>query len=138
MFSVVAQGTSVDLAGLLVEFLKLAGFATLVTVLINVGKTLGWVKDGAAPNISLGFNLVGLVALYALRLFRPDADMGYIDGVLGTLAQIVTLVAGLVVQLGASKLAHKAVQGTPVIGKSFSYECAELLEDDCPEGAERG
>lgn len=101
-------------------FLSLGGVGTLVAALVNALKTVGVVKDGQAQTFSLGFNLVGLVALFALGLFAPDADLAGIDATAAQVAQLLTIVVGLVVQLGGSKIAHSVLKGAPVIGKTFT------------------
>jgi len=110
----------VDLPNLLSQFLALAGVGALLSFLVNVGKTVGLVKDGQAANWVTGLNLAGLVALFVLKVFVPSADIGEIDGLAATIAQIGVLVLGLVTQLLGSKLAHASVRGTWAIGKSFS------------------
>jgi hypothetical protein len=110
----------VDVSGLLSQFLALAGVGAFFAFLVNVGKTVGLVKDGTAPNWVAGLNLAGLVALFVLKVFVPSADIGQLDGLAATIAQIGVLVLGLVTQLLGSKLAHASVRGTWAIGKSFS------------------
>ena len=109
-----------DLSNLVSQFLALAGVGAFFALVINALKVAGVVKDGDAPTWATGLNLVGLVALFLLRVFVPSADIGKLDGVAATVAQIGVLVLGLITQMLGSKLAHFSVKGAPVIGKSYS------------------
>lgn len=105
---------------LLVAFLSLSGFGGLVAVLVNVGKTTGLVKDGKAPIFVTGLNLLGLVILFVVRLVAPEFDLGEVDALAGTFAQVLVVVLSFIVQLGSSKITHSILKGAPVIGKSHS------------------
>jgi len=109
-----------DLSSLLAQFLALAGVGALVALIINVLKVVGVVKDGDAPTWATGANLVGLVILFLLRVFVPQADIGKLDGLAATIAQIGVLVLGLVTQLLASRATHYAVRGAALVGTSYS------------------
>lgn len=116
----------VDLPGLLAMFLSLAGIGAFFAVLINVGKKAGWVKDGDAPAWSMGLNLLGMIALWIVKQFFPSVDVLNVDSIAGQLAQIMTLILGLVVQFAASKGTHAVVKGMPLIG--YSYPSGNLAE----------
>ena len=105
---------------LLPQFLALGGVAALVTALVNVLKQFNVVKDGQASIASLILNVLGFVTLIALKVLAPDFDFTGIDTSAGSIAQILILVLGLVVQLSASQKAHSTLRGLPVIGKSYS------------------
>jgi hypothetical protein len=109
-----------DFNSLLVQWGMLAGFAALIAAIINILKTAGLIKDGQAQSYSAGFNLVGLAALFFLQVYRPDLDVGGLDGNAQQIAEILTIVFGYVVQLGGAKLAHSVLTGIPGIGKSFT------------------
>ena len=109
-----------DLPSLLAQFMALAGVGALVALVVNILKTAGVVKDGDAPTWATGLNLAGLALLFFLKVFAPAADIGHLDGLAATIAQIGVLVLGLLTQLLGSKLGHVAVRGTWVIGKSYS------------------
>lgn len=116
---------TVDLPQLLTSFLALAGFAALVAALINVGKFAGIIADGQAPNVSLALNVVGFAALVIVRIFRPDFDVTATDGVLATVATVLTSVLALLSQLGVSKLINNGIKGLPIIGYSHSRKSME-------------
>ncbi|MFA5035712.1 MAG: hypothetical protein WC479_00855 [Candidatus Izemoplasmatales bacterium] len=111
---------------IVVEVIALAGFAALVALLVNVGKLIGFIKDGDAVKWSGGLNLLGILALFITRLFLPTFDVSGIDQTLLTIATIGTYVLSYVMSLGISKLTHIAVKGLPVIGKSYSLEAKSV------------
>jgi len=105
---------------IVMEIGLLLGFAAFVSLLINVLKFFGVVKDGTADKWVGGFNLLGVLALFAVRIFIPDFDPLPIDSVLGTIAAVGSFVLSYVVTIWGSKITYKAVKGLPVIGKSNS------------------
>lgn len=109
-----------DLSNLVLQFVALAGVGALIAFVVNALKTAGVVKDGTSATWATGFNLLGLVVLFVLRVFVPSADVGKLDGAAATIAQIGVLVLGLITQMLGSKLAHATASGVWLIGKSFS------------------
>lgn len=104
---------------ILALWLSLAGVGAGIALLINIGKTTGVVKDGQAQTWSAGLNLVGIVAVFVLKLVKPDLDWTFIDSQAQVLAEIGTLAFGFVLQLLSAKTTHAAVRNVPVIGKSY-------------------
>lgn len=100
------------------EFATLVGFAALVSVIINVLKMFGVVKDGTADKWVAIFNLVGLIVLVVVRIFFPEFDVAGIDAKLAGLATVASYIISYIVMLLGSKLTYLAVKGLPVIGKS--------------------
>ena len=111
-----------DIATLVSQFTALAGVGALIALLVNILKTFNVVKDGQAPSASLFLNLAGVTALILLRVFRPDLDVAGLDATAAAIASAGVTLFGLFVQLWGSRLAHMAVAGAPVIGKSRSLE----------------
>lgn len=109
-----------DIQALVAQLVALAGFGALVAAVVNALKFFGIVKDGQAPAYTGALNLAGLVALFALKVFAPAADMANLDGIAGQIAQLLTVAFGLFVQLGGSKAAHEALKGAPLFGFSYS------------------
>lgn len=106
----------------LVIVAALGGFSALFSLLINAAKWIGWVKDGQAQQISAGANLVLILVVYFLRLFRPDFDIGTLDPIMAEAAAVGTLVLSYIVQLGIGKATHETVKGLPVVGKSYTLD----------------
>ncbi|MDR3572860.1 MAG: hypothetical protein P4L50_03280 [Anaerolineaceae bacterium] len=105
---------------LFAQFGSLVGYAALVAAIINIGKKVGVVKDGNAQFISTILNLIGLVGLLLLRVFKPDLDIAGLDAAAGQIAVGALVVFGYLVQLAGSKFTHFVLKGTPLIGKSFT------------------
>ena len=105
---------------LLAQWAALVGIAALISVLINVLKLAGVVKDGDAPTWSAGLNLAGLVGLLLLKIFRPEIDLAAIDRQAAALAEVSIVLIGYITQLLSSKLTHLAIKQVPVIGASYS------------------
>jgi len=108
-----------DFNELLTQWSALAGMAALIAVIINLLKLTGLVKDGDAQTWSAALNLLGLAALFVLRVIRPDVDPGRVDEQLGALAKIAMLIIAYISQLLTSKATHLAVKHIPLIGTSL-------------------
>lgn len=109
-----------EINALVLQLAALAGFGALVAALVNIGKQIGIVKDGQAPTYSTGLNLIGLVVLFALKVFAPEVSVEGLDATAAQVAQLLTVAFGLIVQLGGAQFAHGLLRGVPVVGKSFS------------------
>jgi len=107
---------------LISTFLALAGVGSLIAVLVNIGKTVGLVKDGQAPTWSAALNLAGLIALFVLQLLGKSDLVPALDNQAGALASVLTALFAFIWQLIVSLKAHGALKGTRIIGKSFSAE----------------
>ncbi len=107
-----------DFTELLTQWSALVGTAALIAVVINLLKLLGVVKDGDAQTWSAALNLLGLAALFLLKVIRPDIDPGQVDQQLEGLAKIALLIIGYITQLLTSKTTHLAVKNVPLIGTS--------------------
>jgi len=105
---------------LIAQFATLIGFAALVSVVINILKMVGVVKDGTADKWIAGFNLAGLIALAVAKMFIPSFDAGGVDTQLGAIAQVAAYILSYVGMLLGSKLTYTATRGLPVVGKSNS------------------
>ena len=105
---------------LLVVWAGLAGFAALIAFLINILKVIGWVKDDQAQTWSAGLNILGLAGLLAAGIWFPDLDIEGLDAQVAQFVNVGMVVFTYVIQLLSSKVAHIAVRGATVIGKSFS------------------
>lgn len=98
---------------------SLGGLSALFTFLVNIGKYVGIVKDGTSSTWHTGLNLVALVVLFAAPAL--SLDIPHLDGVAQQVAQIGTLILGLVVQIKAGQATHDTVAGRlPVLGYSYT------------------
>ena len=107
---------------LLATLAGLSGFAAFVAAFVNIGKSIGFVKDGTAANWSAGINLVGLIALFVTGVVGVDLDLIGIDAQLAAFAEIALVIFGYITQLIGSKVFHEALRWVkaPFIGKSNS------------------
>lgn len=116
------------LAEIVVFVASLVGFAALITLLINVAKFLGWVKEGDAAKYAAGANLVLTLVVYGFKLFRPDFDFMQVDPIVQEAATVGTLIFTYILQLFGSQFTHETVRGLPIVGKSFSFDREEEFE----------
>ena len=109
---------------------SLVGFSMLVSIIVNVLKFFNVVKDDTAATWVAGFNLVGVLALYAAMKLIPDFNVMPIDSALQEVAIIATYIFSFVVMLFGSKLTHMKLKGLPLIGFSNSPgEKTKLFEE---------
>jgi hypothetical protein len=116
----------------LLEFAALLGFAALLAVVINTLKFFKVIADGQAQKWSLFGNLLGILALYIFRLFRPDLPITGVDAILLEIATVGTYVLSIVSQLWVTKTTNSVVRGLPVIGKSYSLDAAKKIIEATP------
>lgn len=109
-----------ELTALITQLATLAGVGALIALIVNIGKTIGLIKDGQAQNYVAGLNLFALIIMTALKVFRPDLDLIALDSTASQIAATGLVVFGLVVQISGSKWAHEALRGVPLVGKSFT------------------
>lgn len=107
---------------------SLVGFSALITLLINVAKWIGWIQDGQAQKYSAGANLILILAVYFLKLFRPDFNITTLDPIMAEAAAVGTLIFSYILQLGFGKMTHETVKGLPIVGKSFSLDQQKFFE----------
>jgi hypothetical protein len=110
-----------DVNGLVAQFAVLAGVAAFIAMLLNAFKSFGWLPDGIAAQVSVGLNLVGIVVLFLLDVFKPEL-VAKVDNIAGILAQIGVYLIALVIASGISKFTHYALRGFPVIGFSYTLK----------------
>lgn len=99
-------------------FAGLAGLGGLISVLVNLLKAIGLVKDGTSEQWVQGFNLVAFIAVAVVYFMKVQVDWAQIDGWLEVLATFL----GFVVQLFGSKVTYAVTRGAPVIGFSYSKQ----------------
>lgn len=114
-----------DLNTLLTTFAGFIGIASFLSVVINVGKRLEWIKDGDAGKASAIGNLVFFVAFVLAKLFVPQFDFIGFDGVLEGLASIGIGVLAFITQLKTSNFTYNALKEynhNPIVSLlSYSY-----------------
>lgn len=109
---------------IMLGFASLVGVSKLVTVLVNLLKLTGLVKDGTSAQWAAALNLIAFIALVLFGVFRPDLTMELLDGYAGQIAAVLLFVLGFITQIVGSKTGHDALRSAnvPLIGKSFSRD----------------
>ena len=113
-----------------VQVAALVGFSMLITLLINVAKWIGWVKEGYADKVAAGANLILILVVYGFKLFKPEFDFMTLDPIVQEAATVGTLIFTYILQLFGGQLTHAVVRGLPVVGKSYSLEREEFFEEN--------
>ena len=103
-------------------FASLVGFPALIAACVNIAKSYGWLNDGSAPKVVFWVNIVGFVAVGAMYFTGNLPLINQIDTQLGSLATFLLTLAAFVSQLGAAKVFHAGLRGSPLIGKSYSLK----------------
>jgi uncharacterized protein involved in response to NO len=114
-----------DITLIVSQLVSLIGVGALGAAIVNVLKAVGVVKDGQAGVWQTGLQVLALAGLFYLNVFRPDevaALLPQLDAFAAGLAQTLTMLAGLFVQIGGAQWAHGVLKrlGLPLLSKSFS------------------
>jgi hypothetical protein len=113
------------LADLFTALKSLTGVSLLISALINALKTTGIIKNGDAPAWSVGFNLAGMILLFALQLLGKADLVPVLNAQAGGLSQVLTALVAFAYQIFVTRMTHENVlSGLPVIGKSYSGRAA--------------
>lgn len=108
-----------NITDLLALLLSLGGFGGFIAFLVNALKAFNIVKEETTTYWITGFNLLGLVVLFALGIFKPDM-IAPADKLLAALAQVGMIVLGLLFPNAISRATHALFRGVPLVGTSFS------------------
>jgi len=96
----------------------LAGLGGFISVLVNLLKLVGVVKDGTSEKWVQGLNFAAFVIVSVIYFANITVNWGEVDSLLVILSTFI----GFVLQIFGSKLTYAATKGMPVIGYSFSKE----------------
>lgn len=95
----------------------LAGLGGFISVLVNLLKLVGIVKDGTSEKWFQILNLLAFVGVMVVYLLQIQMDWGKLDDWLILLSALI----GYVVQILGGQLTYQTIGGkAPVIGFSFS------------------
>jgi hypothetical protein len=95
-------------------FASLAGVASAVTVLVQLFKWAGLVKDGSSSNWTSTLNLIAFIVLVSFRIFQPSIAVDVLDGYAAKVAEIAMFALGLFVQMTTSKPVYDALKKAQV------------------------
>ena len=105
---------------MLEEILKLiagmAGLGAFVSMLINLLKAVGLVKDGQADKAFKIADLIVFVIVMVIYLTKTPVDWSQVDEWL----VLLTALLGYVVSVFSGEFTHDTIKGTPLIGYSYS------------------
>jgi len=95
----------------------LTGLGGLVSVIVNLLKAVGVVKDGTSETWFQILNLAAFIGVAVIYFVQVNIDWGQLDQWLILLSTLL----GYVLQILGGKLTYKAIGGkAPLIGYSFS------------------
>jgi len=103
----------------------LAGLGGFVSILINLLKLIGLIKDGQSNVWYQSISLIIFVAVAVVYFIKAPVDWATVDGWL----KLLTSVLGFVVQILGGQLTYTALKGAPVVGFSYS-EKAEIKTEN--------
>jgi hypothetical protein len=98
---------------------SLASLGGLISVIVNILKRVGVIKDGTSDMWYQGINLVVFIAVAIVYFLKTPVDWGNIDGYLKLLGTVL----GFVIQMLGGQVTYTVIKGTPLIG--FSFEKAK-------------
>ena len=105
---------------MLEEILKLiagmAGLGAFTSMLINLLKVAGLVKDGQSEEAFKIADLVIFVIVAIIYLTKTPIDWAQVDEWL----VLLTALLGYVVSVFSGEITHDTIKGTPLIGYSYS------------------
>ena len=98
----------------------LAGYAALVTAIVNALKTFGAIKDGQATVVVSLLQVLGVVLVIVSGVF--GFKLGEIDSVLALVSNLLVALTAIIAGVGWSKIWHYVFKAAklPVVSKSFS------------------
>lgn len=94
----------------------MAGLGAFVSMLINLLKAIGLVKDGQADKAFKIADLIVFVIVMVIYLTKTPVDWAQVDEWL----VLLTALFGYVVSVLGGQLTHSTIKGTPLIGYSYS------------------
>jgi len=93
----------------------LTGLGTLVSVLINIGKTFGIVKDGTSDIWYKGLSILVFIVIAVFYWLETPVEWMQVDSWLKAAATIL----GLLLQVLGGKAGYTILRGAPIIGYSY-------------------
>ena len=111
---------------MLEEILKIiagmAGLGAFTSMLINLLKVAGLVKDGQADKAFKVADLIVFVAVMVVYLVKVQVDWTQVNEWL----VLLTALLGYVVSVFSGEFTHETIKGTPVIGYSYSEKKTKI------------
>ena len=90
------------------------GLGTLITVLVGLGKMLGWVPEDTGGKVSLALNVVvGAILYLAAGVFEVDIEGDTAQMVYQLLGLLAAILAGFLSSMVSQKASKAATLYTP-------------------------
>lgn len=102
----------------------LAGLGGFVSIVINILKKVGVIKDGQAEQWYQGISLVVFLAVAVVYFIKVPVDWTQVNEWL----RLLTAVLGYVIQLLGGKVTYAVTAGTPLIGFSYTKQAERTPE----------
>ena len=104
---------------ILILIAGLSGLGGLISVIVNILKQVGVVKDGTSETWFQILNLIAFVGVAVVYFLKLPLDWGQVDSWL----ILISAFLGYVAQILGGKLTYKTIGGkAPVIGYLFEDE----------------
>jgi hypothetical protein len=94
----------------------MAGLGAFTSMLINLLKAIGLIKDGQGDKAFKIADLVVFVAVAVVYLLKMQVDWAQVNEWL----VLLTALLGYVVSVFSGEFTHDTIKGTPLIGYSYS------------------
>lgn len=101
---------------------SLTGLALVITMVVNVLKFKGIVKDGTSQNWVAALNVVSIAVLYVLKVLKFNVDFSQLNDAITVIYQASVMLISFFWANFASKFGYSAVKNVAVIGKSYNTE----------------
>lgn len=94
----------------------LAGLGGFISILVNVLKAVGVIKDGTSEGWFQAFNLVAFIAVAVVYFVKIPVDWSMVDDWLN----LGMLLLGYILQIASGEFTYKTLKGkVPLIGFTF-------------------
>ena len=94
----------------------MAGLGAFVSMLINLLKATGLIKDGQGDKAFKIADLIVFVIVMVIYLTKTPVDWSQVDEWL----VLLTALLGYVVSVFSGEFTHDTIKGTPLVGYSYS------------------
>lgn len=106
-----------------------SAFGGMISVIVNLLKSLRILPDKTSFNIFGAANLLLFIAVSAFELFNIPVSYASWNEIFGVLSTVLTSVLKLIAMFGGGALAHNSFKGFWGIGASYSEEKGFLLPE---------
>ena len=94
----------------------MAGLGAFVSMLVNLLKAIGLIKDGQGDKAFKIADLIVFVAVTVVYLLKVQVDWAQVNEWL----VLLTALLGYVVSVFSGEFTHETIKGTPLIGYSYN------------------